>query len=1014
MAQIGREVLGSAVLEITADKSGLDTGLSSAAKDVDAFGRNARTAGAGIAVIGAAISGIALIATTTFASFEQSMARVQAVSGATAEQFRSMGALAKEMGRTTVFTANQSAEALAYMSMAGLTATQSMIALPDVLNLAAAGAIDLGRSADIVTNVMMGYGIAADDVTLATDILVATFTNANTNLEQLGTAFIYAGPVARAAGLEFAEVSAALGLMGNAGFQSTLAGTALRGAITRLLTPTKVAQEILDEMGVSIFDLEGNMLPLVEIIGQFEEANLTAADAMELFGQRAGPGMLSLIGQGSDRLEVFTQALRDSGGTADRIAKVQLDTLKGAFILLTSVTEGLGLAIGEKLAPHLRPLIESAVEIVQGITHWADRLGILVPAIAGFGVALVGLGGGLTAVGLLVPPLIAGFELIKVAVAGLNTAFIAFRFTALTAWAAAALPAVALGAIIAAALGFIALVIYAYWGEIREFFTATWTDIANTAMSAWAGIGTIISDAIKAVSEWLVGAWETIGLIHETAWTSIHTFLVAQWNAIGVSLSTAMQHITKFFSDAWQFVTDKILHPVGQKFGAFFDKVLEFAGEFMKKFYGIRAFMITLWNGIVGIIENAINAIIDRVNPMITWVQDKLEAAGINFLGTDGLAKVELGRIDVSKSVTGQAAAAGYSFLADALKGIAGTVGNIGSSIKWAGDEFTNAVSTVAEGQKNKFVNLMKAHEEAFKVVGGLTIQGFEGLLGKINTLSDSYEEAAQAFRTRILDEAIPTLQTEIRKILDPSYITDTGGIDSESIFAQRSGFLAGLTPDPTLAPEGFGPNLGVRPEDYLLPTYPSSDAYDYLGVWTHQPEYTMPNFYDPRNPFGMEDYLNNAVDDIESGFTDYLNQTPTSIPTPDIGAIDTTWRPEPEEELGEPLKIPKVPTLPKLPKLPKPRRPGSRTPRVYARETRTVAGDIFNDMLKELKSIRAALDNLTRPIGISGVVGGGAGRAGGLTIIFEAPVFALDDFEERVRQAVVEGQRRGVQEAFI
>ena len=118
---------------------------------------------------------------------------------------------------------------------------------------------------------MSGFGIQAEDVGQATDVLVTGFTSANTNLSQLGEAFKLGGPVAKAAGLSFEETAAALSLMGNAGFQSTLAGTALRGSITRLLNPTGEAQKIMAELGITATDTSGELLPLRDIIGQFED-----------------------------------------------------------------------------------------------------------------------------------------------------------------------------------------------------------------------------------------------------------------------------------------------------------------------------------------------------------------------------------------------------------------------------------------------------------------------------------------------------------------------------------------------------------------------------------------------------------------------------------------------------------------------------------------------------------------------------------------------------------------------
>jgi len=353
------ENLGEARLRLSADGRKLEGALKGAQRQVKRLGIAIAAVGA-LAVTGSLAAGVKI-----FTEYEQSMAKVKAVSGATEEEFRKLDEIAREMGRTTVFTARQSAEALSFMAMAGLDANESIAALPDVLNLAAAGQLELGTAADIVTNVMAGYGIAAEDLTKAVDVMTVGFTSANTDLQQLGEAFKFAGPVANAAGIDFEETAAALSLLGNAGFQSSLAGTALRGAITRLLNPTDEARAILERLGVTVVDSEGKMLPLVEIIRQFEGAGLTAADAMAIFGQRAGPGMLALIEQGSGALEQLTLEMQNSGGTAESIAQTQLDTFQGKITLLKSALEGMAITLGEAVVPILQRLVEWITPVVQ-------------------------------------------------------------------------------------------------------------------------------------------------------------------------------------------------------------------------------------------------------------------------------------------------------------------------------------------------------------------------------------------------------------------------------------------------------------------------------------------------------------------------------------------------------------------------------------------------------------------------------------------------------------------------
>lgn len=305
----------------------------------------------GIGAAGVAIAGMAVLSIRAFAGFEQSMARAGALSGATADQLAQMTEVAKKMGRETQFSAKQAAGALSFLSQAGFKVEESMAALPGVLELAAAAQLDLARAADITSNVLTGYGLKVSDLSRVNDVLTKAFTSANTDLTQLGEALKLAGPIASAAGIRFEEATAALALMGNAGIQASMAGTSLRGAITKLLNPSKEAAGLIDEMGLKVTDAAGKMIPFVDIIRTLEGANLSAADAMTIFGQRAGPAMLALIGQGSAALVDFTEKLDNSGGTAKRIADLQMATLQGALTRLKSAMEGLAIAVGTILAP---------------------------------------------------------------------------------------------------------------------------------------------------------------------------------------------------------------------------------------------------------------------------------------------------------------------------------------------------------------------------------------------------------------------------------------------------------------------------------------------------------------------------------------------------------------------------------------------------------------------------------------------------------------------------------------
>ena len=392
--------------------------LQGAQDKMRAFGQRAGEVGRSLIGVAGPIAAIGAAGVLSFAKFEQTMARVGAVSGATAEEFERLENVAKEMGRTTVFTANESAQALAFMAQAGMAAGDSISALPKVLELAAAGQLELGAAADIVTNVMAGFGLTAEELGRANDVLVTGFTSANTDLLQLGQAFKFAGPVAKAAGLSFEETTAALSLLGNAGLQASMAGTGIRGAITKLLNPSKEASEAMGELGLQVLDAAGNMRPLTDIIAQLESSGLSAGDAMTIFGQRAGPAMLALVEQGAGALAELTTAMEHSGGVAGQIATDQLDTLQGSLTLLRSQVEAAALAIGEKFAPMVRDAAERLGPLVEGIIAWVQAnpqltaaIGIAAGVIATFGAALVGLSLVLPGIAALVPVLGGAFAL---------------------------------------------------------------------------------------------------------------------------------------------------------------------------------------------------------------------------------------------------------------------------------------------------------------------------------------------------------------------------------------------------------------------------------------------------------------------------------------------------------------------------------------------------------------------------------------------------------------------------
>lgn len=301
------------------------------------------------------------------ASFEKSMRRVQAVSQATASEYRKLSDTALEMSTRTEHSATAIAEGMNFMAMAGFKANEIMEAMPSVLQLASAGVMDLGTAADITTNILTGYGLELSELARANDILVSAMTGANVDLVDLGESFKYVGPLAKAAGIEFNETAAMIALMGNAGIQGSMAGTSLRQAITNLLNPTKQARDVMDRLGIKIRDANDNLLSMTEILRQLEDRGASASDMMILFGQRAGPAMSALLEQGVDELEKFQQRLEDSEGLAARIEAMMVDTAEGQKQIFKNTVNAIRIMFGQDMIPYYR----TAVFFLQGI---ADRI----------------------------------------------------------------------------------------------------------------------------------------------------------------------------------------------------------------------------------------------------------------------------------------------------------------------------------------------------------------------------------------------------------------------------------------------------------------------------------------------------------------------------------------------------------------------------------------------------------------------------------------------------------------
>jgi TP901 family phage tail tape measure protein len=304
----------------------------------------------------------------TLAQFESAMSKVAAITGSTGAELEKLRATAQRLGGSTEFSATQAADALTYLGMAGYSASESMAALPSVLDLATASGMGLAQSADIASNVLSGFGMEAKNSASVADVLAAASTSANTSVSQLGQAMSTAAPIAASLGIGLEETAASIGVMSDAGIQGERAGTALRGVLASLANPTKQARDALAGYGLTAAEVDPATEGLANVMARLREAGISTADAMTIFGREAASGALVLV-EGADRFRTFTSELREADGAAGDMAATMRDNLGGDINGALSAVQGLILALGDAgLTAALRASVQGATALVRAMT----------------------------------------------------------------------------------------------------------------------------------------------------------------------------------------------------------------------------------------------------------------------------------------------------------------------------------------------------------------------------------------------------------------------------------------------------------------------------------------------------------------------------------------------------------------------------------------------------------------------------------------------------------------------
>ena len=358
---------GSLLFSTGIDNSGFTQGL----------GKLTTAAAAAGAAVTAAFTAASAAAVSVGTSFTSAMSQVAATMGITraAEDYEKLAITAEEYGAKTKYSATQASESLNYLALAGYNAEQAISALPTVLNVAAAGGIDLAYASDMITDSMSALGLEMSELEGFSDALAKTSQKSNTSVAQLGEAILTVGGTAKTLSGGVTELNTMLGLIADSGIKGAEGGTALRNIILSLSAPTDTAAEALESLNVQAFDSEGNMRALSDVFADLNTAlaPLTEQQKTEalsdIFNKVDLKAVNALLGTSAERFDELAGYIENCDGAAADMAETMSDNLQGDIDKLSSSLEGLGITVFGKFETPLRKAVQSVSDDISELNE---------------------------------------------------------------------------------------------------------------------------------------------------------------------------------------------------------------------------------------------------------------------------------------------------------------------------------------------------------------------------------------------------------------------------------------------------------------------------------------------------------------------------------------------------------------------------------------------------------------------------------------------------------------------
>lgn len=719
---------------------GVKDGESAAKKSGDGFtvlkGIIANLATAGIAVAAGAVKDFCSEVVEIGQTFETSMSKVSALSGATGDDLATLEAKARELGASTTFSASQAADALGYMALAGWDTEQMLAGVGSVLTLAQAGEMELAAASDLVTDYLSAFNMEASETARMVDVLAYAQANANTTVEGLGMAFKNCAANANAAGMDVETTSAAISMMANQGLKGSEAGTALNAVLRDMTAKMEDGAIAIGEQSVAVMDAEGNYRDFTDILADVQAATNGMGDAekaaalQSTFTADSIKGLNLMLNAGADEMVGFRDELYGCAGAAEETAATMTDNLGGDLAAMNSAFEELSLKIYDGLQEPLRSAVQfitgTVVPGIEGFMAWlttgtqefdefgnvvgetasplsqlASTVQSMVPVLAAAGGALLAYEGYSLAVTVAEKARAAATTLVDNATKLLN----------------GTMKLNPIGIVITLIGALVAAFLY-LWNtseEFRNFWIGVWDAVkaAVQPLADWV-MANVITPLVSKFQEFqtlFAGLWDAIVANVTSAWEQIAPIVQAGMQVIQTIIGAVMPVIQAAWDGAWGLISSV--------FTAIWDNISNTVNTVMGVIQGIIQV-------VTGIISGDWDAVWSSIKQIFESIVNGILQAGANVFNalTSIISSVLTGIYNVWASIWNSVFSVASSIWNAISSNIGGVVNGIWNNITSTFNSLVGTVLGIFNSVREAITNPI---ETAKNTVSGIidTIKGF-------------------------------------------------------------------------------------------------------------------------------------------------------------------------------------------------------------------------------------------------------------------------------------------------